>query len=87
MILPPLVFPDVTFVNNDSSVVSYDHNKFIIQREIEKERERVRNKERERGRERYRYRIWLLYFYFLKGMKGALAPFSYLVHIIFIYNL
>ncbi len=37
----------------------------------------VRERERERGKERERCRIWL--FLFLKGMTGALAPFSYLV--------
>ncbi len=39
--------------------------------EREKERERVRMRERERCPE--------LLFLFLKGMTGALAPFSYLV--------
>ncbi len=43
------------------------------------ERERGRERERKRGRERERCRIWL--FLFLKGMTGALAPFSYLVQI------
>ncbi len=40
--------------------------------------QREREREKERGRERERYRICpeLL---FLKGMTGALAPFSYLV--------
>jgi hypothetical protein len=36
------------------------------------------DKERERERERERCIIWL--FLFLKGMTGALAPFSYLVY-------
>ncbi len=59
------------------------------ERERERERGRVREREGERGRkrergcvrkrERKRCRIWLLYFYFHKGMRGALAPFSYLV--------
>jgi hypothetical protein len=38
---------------------------------------RERERERERKRERERCRIWL--FLFLKGMTGALAPFTYLV--------
>ncbi len=38
---------------------------------------RVRTPPSERERERERCRIWL--FLFLKGMTGALAPFSYLV--------
>ncbi len=52
---------------------------FNGQREREvKERERER--ERERGREREKCRICPeLLFLFLKGMTGALAPFSYLV--------
>jgi hypothetical protein len=41
------------------------------EREIEKEGERESEKEGERARE--------LLFLFLKGMTGALAPFSYLV--------
>jgi hypothetical protein len=44
------------------------------ERERDIKRERERGGERERGRERCR--IWLLN---LKGMTGALAPFSYLV--------
>ncbi len=40
--------------------------------------EREREIKRERERERERCRIWL--FLFLKGMTGALAPFSYLVY-------
>jgi hypothetical protein len=43
------------------------HALFTSQRERERERKR---------RERERCRIWL----FLKGMTGALAPFSYLVN-------
>ncbi len=39
----------------------------------ERERERERERKKEGGRERERERI------FLKGMTGALAPFSYLV--------
>ncbi len=37
----------------------------------------MRERERERVRKRERCRIWL--FLFLKGMMGALAPFSYKV--------
>jgi hypothetical protein len=44
-------------------------------REIEREGDRERGGERKRERERCI--IWL--FCFLKGMTGALAPFSYLV--------
>ncbi len=48
-----------------------------------RERDRVREKERERGRERERERgkenCPELLFLALKGMTGALAPFSYLV--------
>ncbi len=44
-----------------------------IQRE--RGRERKRDRKRERGRERCRIRCFI----FLKGMTGALAPFSYLV--------
>ncbi len=48
----------------------------------ERERKRERKIEREKNRERReRCKIWL--FLFLKGMTGALAPFSYLVTIIF----
>jgi hypothetical protein len=42
-------------------------------REIKREKERVKKRE---GRERERENF---YFLFLKGMTGALAPFSYLV--------
>jgi hypothetical protein len=49
-------------------------------RERKRERERVRKREREGERERERCRICPeLLFLFLKGMMGALAPFSYLV--------
>ncbi len=41
-------------------------------------REREREKERERERERD---VQNCYFLFLKGMTGALAPFSYLVSV------
>jgi hypothetical protein len=46
-------------------------------RERDKEREREREREREKERE-----IWnmVALFLFLKGMMGALAPFSYLVN-------
>ena len=47
------------------------------ERERESERERKRVKERERGRENCPELSSL----FLKGMMGALAPFSYLVAI------
>ncbi len=42
---------------------------------------RKRDSERkgETARERERCRIWMLYFLFLTGIMGALAPFSYLV--------
>ncbi len=49
-------------------------------KEREGEREREREKDRERGRERGRERERELLFLFLKGMTGALAPFSYLVY-------
>ncbi len=52
------------------------------EREREKEggeRERKRECERGGGRERKRCRICPILFLFLKGMMGALAPFSYLV--------
>ncbi len=39
---------------------------------------REREKEKEGVREKERCRIWLVVF-ILKGMTGALAPFSYLV--------
>jgi hypothetical protein len=42
--------------------------------------ERERERERERGREREREREKEREFLFLKGMTGALAPFSNLVH-------
>jgi hypothetical protein len=48
----------------------------------QKEREGERERGRERKRERERCRICPeLLFLFLKGMMGALAPFSYLVNI------
>jgi hypothetical protein len=50
------------------------------EREREREIKRDRDKERFRERERERCRICPeLSFLFLKGMTGALAPFSYLV--------
>ncbi len=60
------------------------------EREIKKERGREREKKRERGRKRERERERkrerekereniVALFLFLKGMTGALAPFSYLV--------
>jgi hypothetical protein len=54
------------------------HTLFTGQRERDKKRERERKKEKERERERCRIGPELL-FLFLKGMTGALAPFSYLV--------
>ncbi len=45
------------------------------EREIKRGRERKRDSEKEGERDT----SWLLYFYFFKGMTGALAPFSYLV--------
>jgi hypothetical protein len=53
----------------------------VREREREKERERKREggREREREKERVRKRERELLFSFLKGMTGALAPFSYLV--------
>ncbi len=54
----------------------------VREREREREREKEREGKRERGRERgskkegERERIFIL---ILKGMTGALAPFSYLV--------
>ncbi len=48
-------------------------------REREKDRERERKREREKERERCRICPELL-FLLLKGMTGALAPFSYLVY-------
>jgi hypothetical protein len=54
------------------------------QREKERDRERKREQERERERERERCRICPeLLFLFLKGMTGALAPFTFLVAHIF----
>ncbi len=47
------------------------------EREREKERDKVREREREREREKEGERELL--FLFLKGMMGALAPFSILV--------
>jgi hypothetical protein len=54
----------------------------VRERERERERasEREREREKERVRERERCRIYPeLLFLFLKGMTGALAPFSYQV--------
>jgi hypothetical protein len=52
------------------------------EREREKERESVCDRDRERERERERCRICPeLLFLFLKGMTGALAPFSYPVRV------
>ncbi len=45
-----------------------------------RKRERERETEREKEREREMSRILIL---FLKGMTGALAPFSYLVFFLF----
>jgi hypothetical protein len=50
------------------------HTHFTGQRE----RGRKREIKREREKERKRCRIWL--FLFLKGLTGALAPFSFLVY-------
>ncbi len=47
--------------------------------ERERERERERKKERERGGEREKESGREREYLFLKGMTGALAPFSYLV--------
>jgi hypothetical protein len=61
------------------------HTLFTGQIERERERGRKREAEREREREKERKREWEretcpeLLFLFLKGMKGALAPFSYQV--------
>ncbi len=56
------------------------HTLFTGQREKEKEKERERKIKRETEKERERCRICPeLLFLFLKGMTGALAPFSYLV--------
>jgi hypothetical protein len=51
------------------------------ERERDKEREREIKRERERERERERDVEYVenCYFYFLKGMTDALAPFSYLL--------
>jgi hypothetical protein len=54
------------------------------EKERKRERERDRVRKRERGRERERERCRKcpeLLFLFLKGMTGALSPFSYLVYI------
>jgi hypothetical protein len=51
-------------------------------REKKRERERGREKDREGGRKRERERCRIcpeFLFLFLKGMRGSLAPFSYLV--------
>ena len=51
-----------------------------IERGQQREREKEGGRQRERERERERCRICLeLLVLFLKGMTGALAPFSYLV--------
>ncbi len=50
-----------------------------------RERVCVREREREGERERERERDVELLFLFLKGMTGALAPFSYLVLQIFVH--
>ena len=52
------------------------HTTSSLAREIERERETERETDRERERERERAgeRVFIL-----KGMTGALAPFSYLV--------
>ena len=58
------------------------HNLFTGQREIEKEREKEEERERERDVIEHislLLTIAELLFLFLKGMTGALAPFSYLV--------
>jgi hypothetical protein len=55
------------------------HTLFTGQRERDKERERERGREGERERGRGRKNCPELLFLFLKGMTGALAPFSYLV--------
>ncbi len=47
----------------------------LEKRKRERKREREKERKRERERERERKREYL----FLKGMTGALAPFSYLV--------
>jgi len=52
----------------------------VRKREREKERDKEREKERERKREGELSRIVI---FILKGMTGALAPFSYLVPIDF----
>jgi hypothetical protein len=54
-----------------------------IQKKTKRERKREREKggKRERGKEREMCMVTL--FLFLKGMTGALAPFSYLVNIMF----
>ncbi len=70
----------------------YVHTLFTGQRGGERERERrreererKRGRKREKERERERCRICPeLLFLFLKGMTGALAPFSYLVLILFL---
>jgi hypothetical protein len=60
----------------------------VCEREREREKERgketvrERRRERERDRDRERERERELLFISLKGMTGALAPFSYLVFII-----
>ncbi len=62
------------------------HTLFTGQREREKERERVRDREREKERDVQNMAIefisLLITMAALKGMTGALAPFSYLVIII-----
>ncbi len=57
------------------------HTLFIDERDGgEREKKRERETDREKKRERCRICPELL-FLFLKGMTGALAPFSYLVYI------
>jgi hypothetical protein len=50
-----------------------------MERKREREREKEGGRERERKREIVRKMDRELLFLFLKGMTGALAPFSYLV--------
>ncbi len=70
-------------VHTPSSPVRERERKRKRERERDKGRKRKREKAKRRKREIERQRerciIWLLNFYFLKGMTGALAPFSHVV--------
>ncbi len=78
MILPPLVFPRGKLRVRACFMLARVSTPSSPVRERERERmgERGREREKEEEREKERKREYL----FLKGMMGALAPFSYLVY-------